>query len=204
MEGTSKRHSSKYTKVVEDLNSSDSGLRTDEAKQRLQEYGPNQIQRQKRESIFKLLWRQINNPLIWVLIGSSIVAILLGKITDGLVVLSVVVINTIIGFIQEYKAGKAIEALSEMVPENATVYRDGRKVDLPVADIVPGDVVELEAGDRVPADMRLMKQKNISVEEAALTGESVASQKSVDEIEEDASLADRKNMLYSRSEERRV
>jgi len=197
MEGTSKWHSSKYTKVVEDLNSSDSGLSTDEAKQRLQEYGPNQIQRQKRESIFKLLWRQINNPLIWVLIGSSIVAILLGKITDGLVVLSVVVINTIIGFIQEYKAGKAIEALSEMVPENATVYRDGRKVDLPVADIVPGDVVELEAGDRVPADMRLMKQKNISVEEAALTGESVASQKSVDEIEEDASLADRKNMLYS-------
>ncbi|HZH71484.1 MAG TPA: cation-transporting P-type ATPase, partial [Mariniphaga sp.] len=158
MEGTSKWHSSKYTKVVEDLNSSDSGLSTDEAKQRLQEYGPNQIQRQKRESIFKLLWRQINNPLIWVLIGSSIVAILLGKITDGLVVLSVVVINTIIGFIQEYKAGKAIEALSEMVPENATVYRDGRKVDLPVADIVPGDVVELEAGDRVPADMRLMKQ----------------------------------------------
>jgi magnesium-transporting ATPase (P-type) len=122
---------------------------------------------------------------------------LLGKITDGLVVLAVVVINTIIGFIQEFKAGKAIEALSEMIPENATVFRDGRKVSIPVSEIVPGDLVELEAGERVPADMRLVRQKNLTVEEAALTGESVPSQKSVNPVDPEASLGDRKCMIYS-------
>ena len=197
MEGSENWHARSHKEVIDELQSSDKGLEAEEAKKRFEKYGPNQIQKRKKDSSLKLLWRQINNPLIWVLIGSSLVAVLLGKITDGLVVLSVVIINTIIGFIQEYKAGRAIEALSEMVPENATVYRDGRKVSIPVSEIVPGDVVELEAGERIPADMRLMKQKNLSVEEAALTGESVASQKLVDGVDADASLADRKSMLYN-------
>ena len=190
-------HSKEHTEVIKQLESSEKGLSSDEAKERIRKYGENRIQRKKEESIFTLLWRQVNNPLIWVLIGSSLLAVVLGKITDGLVVFSVVVINTIIGFIQEYKAGKAIEALSEMVPENATVYRDGRKVSIPVAEIVPGDVVELEAGERIPADMRLMRQKNMSVEEAALTGESQPSQKSIQPVEVEASLGDRNCMIYS-------
>ena len=90
-----------------------------------------------------------------------------GKITDGLVVLSVVVVNTIIGFIQEFKASKAIEALSDMIPENAVVLRDGNYQTIPVSQIVPGDIVQLAAGDRVPADMRIIQQKNLLVEEAA-------------------------------------
>lgn len=190
-------HAKSIDEVAEEIGSSKKGLSADEAKKRFDKHGPNLIQKVKKESALKLLWRQINNPLIWVLIGSSLIAVLLGKITDGLVVLSVVVINTIIGFIQEYKAGKAIEALSEMVPENATVHRDGRKISIPVSEIVPGDVAELEAGDRVPADMRLLKQKNLSVEEAALTGESVPSQKSIRQVDADASLGDRKSMVYS-------
>jgi magnesium-transporting ATPase (P-type) len=190
-------HSKEHTEVIKQLESTEKGLSSEEAKERISKYGENRIQRKKEESIFTLLWRQVNNPLIWVLIGSSLLAVVLGKITDGLVVFSVVVINTIIGFIQEYKAGKAIEALSEMVPENATVYRDGRKVSIPVAEIVPGDVVELEAGERIPADMRLMRQKNMSVEEAALTGESQPSQKSIQPVEEEASLGDRTCMIYS-------
>jgi len=190
-------HSKEHNEVIKELESTEKGLSSEEAKKRLEKYGENRIQRKKEESIFTLLWRQVNNPLIWVLIGSSLLAVVLGKITDGLVVFSVVVINTIIGFIQEYKAGKAIEALSEMVPENATVYRDGRKVSIPVAEIVPGDVVELEAGERIPADMRLMRQKNMSVEEAALTGESQPSQKSIQPVEEDASIGDRNDMIYS-------
>ncbi len=190
-------HAKSFKQVAEDIGSSEKGLTTDEAKKQYQQYGPNQIEKKKKDSALKLLWRQINNPLIWVLVGSSLVAVLLGKITDGLVVLSVVVVNTIIGFIQEFKAGKAIEALSEMVPENATVHRDGRKVSISVTEIVPGDLVELEAGDRVPADMRLMRQKNLSVEEAALTGESVPSQKSTEPVDEEASLGDRRSMVYS-------
>ncbi len=190
-------HAKSYKEVVDLVESSEKGIPSGEAKKRFQQHGPNQIKRKKKEGWFTVLWRQINNPLIWVLIGASGLAVLLGKITDGLVVLAVVVINTIIGFIQEFKAGKAIEALSEMIPENATVYRDDRKISIPVTEIVPGDVVELEAGERVPADMRLIRQKNLTVEEAALTGESVPSQKSTDSVEEDVTLGDRKGMVYS-------
>ncbi|HDR50304.1 MAG TPA: cation-transporting P-type ATPase, partial [Mariniphaga anaerophila] len=190
-------HATSYNEVIDSVGSSEKGLTLEEAKSRFQKYGPNHIKRKQKDGPLTVLWRQINNPLIWVLIGSGTLAVLLGKITDGLVVLAVVVINTIIGFIQEFKAGKAIEALSEMVPENATVYRDDRKVSIPVSEIVPGDVVELEAGERIPADMRLIRQKNLTVEEAALTGESVPSQKSVNPVEEDASLGDRKCMVYS-------
>jgi magnesium-transporting ATPase (P-type) len=143
-----------------------------------------------------LIWRQVNNPLIWVLIGSSTLATLIGKITDGLVVLAVVIINTIIGFIQEFKAGNAIEALSDMVPENATVLRDGTNNTIPVSEIVPGDIVRLEAGDRIPADMRLIHQKNLMVAEAALTGESLPVQKSIFSVVRDAAIGDRKCMVY--------
>jgi magnesium-transporting ATPase (P-type) len=190
-------HSVEYGQVLKEIESSQNGLTTDEAKNRLIKFGTNQIIKTKGDGVLKLLWRQINNPLIWVLLGSSTLATLLGKITDGLVVLSVVVVNTIIGFIQEYKAGKAIEALSDMVPENATVLRDGKYIMVSVSEIVPGDIVQLAAGDRVPADMRLVQQKNLSVEEAALTGESLPAQKTIGAVKPDAVLGDRKCMVYS-------
>ena len=139
------------------LASRETGLSAAEANERLQRYGANEIRATRKDGILRLLWRQINNPLIWVLLGSGTLAAVLGKITDGMVVLSVVVINAIIGFVQEYKAGQAIEALSGMVPRNAAVLRDGRIVTVPAADLVPGDVVQLAAGDNVPADMRLIE-----------------------------------------------
>jgi len=172
-------HTHETEKVLMEIKSSEMGLSSAEANTRLLDYGENKINRKKKDGPFKLLWRQINNPLIWVLLGSSAVATIVGKITDGLVVLAVVIINTIIGFIQEFKAGRAIEALSDMIPENATVLRDGKNSIIPVSGIVPGDIVLLAAGDRVPADMRLINQKSLLVEEAALTGESLAVQKSL-------------------------
>lgn len=190
-------HALESNEVFNLIDSSQNGLISEEAKMRFSKFGPNQIIRKKKEGVIKLLWRQINNPLIWVLVGSSTLATLLGKITDGLVVLSVVVVNTIIGFIQEFKAGKAIEALNEMVPEYATVMRDGRYITISVSEIVPGDVVQLAAGDRVPADMRLIHQKNLTVEEAALTGESVPAQKNTEPVNAEAVLGDRKSMVYS-------
>jgi magnesium-transporting ATPase (P-type) len=190
-------HAIESNEVFNLIDSSQNGLISDEAKKRLLKYGPNQIIRKKKEGVIKLLWRQINNPLIWVLIGSSTLAALLGKITDGLVVLSVVVVNTIIGFIQEFKAGKAIEALNEMVPENANVLRDGRYITISVSELVPGDIVQLTAGDRVPADMRLIHQKNLTVEEAALTGESVPAQKNTEPVNAQAVLGDRKSMVLA-------
>ncbi len=192
-----KWHATESDQVINALGSSLRGLASDEAKIRLQQYGPNQIKRKSGDGVLKLLWRQINNPLIWVLIGSSTVAMALGKQTDGMVVMAVVVVNSIIGFIQEFKAGKAIEALSSMVPENAAVLRDGNLVTITVSEIVPGDIVQLAAGDRIPADMRLIQQKNLQVEEAALTGESVPSQKNTDTVNQDAVIGDRKCMVFS-------
>lgn len=180
-----------------ELASSEAGLSQEEAQARLQIHGPNQIKRKPKDSVLQLLWRQINNPLIWVLLGSGTLAVVLGKMTDGLVVLSVVVINAIIGFIQEFKAGRAIEALSDMVPQNATVIREGRNVTVPAIDLVPGDVVLLAAGDSVPADMRLVSLKNLQVEEAALTGESVPVEKTLVPVDKDAVLGDRTCMVYS-------
>ena len=179
------------------LASRETGLSAAEANERLQRYGANEIRAKRKDGILRLLWRQINNPLIWVLLGSGTLAAVLGKITDGMVVLSVVVINAIIGFVQEYKAGQAIEALSGMVPRNAAVLRDGRIVTVPAADLVPGDVVQLAAGDNVPADMRLLSQKNLRIEEAALTGESAPVEKSEDPVDAEAVLGDRTCMLYS-------
>lgn len=190
-------HAVEFQQVLENFKSSNLGLTIAEAKKRLLSYGLNKINKKKGDGTLKLLWRQINNPLIWVLLGSSTLAVLLGKITDGLVVLSVVVVNSIIGFIQEYKAGKAIAALSDMVPENATVLRDGKYIMISVSEIVPGDIVQLAAGDRVPADMRLIQQKNLSVEEAALTGESLPSQKTTAAVALNAVLGDRKCMVFS-------
>ncbi|MFA9192174.1 HAD-IC family P-type ATPase [Flavobacterium sp. FZUC8N2.13] len=192
-----KWHVIDYKEVLENFESSLQGLELEEVETRRQKYGANELKRKNKDGILKVLWRQINNPLIWVLIGSSTLATALGKITDGMVVLAVVVVNSIIGFIQEYKAGKAIEALSNMVPENATVIRNGNIITIPVSEIVPGDIVQVAAGDRIPADMRIIQQKNLQVEEAALTGESVPSQKTTEAVTPDAVIGDRKCMVYS-------
>jgi Ca2+-transporting ATPase len=197
MESTHQKwHALETDEVIQQMNSSVEGLAGAEAKKRLSAYGENRINKKNRESLAVLLWRQVNNPLIWVLIGSTILAMLVGKVSDGLIVLLVVVINTMIGFIQELKAGKAIEALGEMIPENATVLRDGKKSLISVAHLVPGDIVHLAAGDRVPADMRIVLQKNLLVEEAALTGESFPVQKSLDPVAKEAVLGDRTCMVY--------
>jgi len=183
--------------ALRELASSETGLSQVQAVERLQIHGPNAIKRKSKDSAWRLLWRQINNSLIWVLLGSGTLAVLLGKMTDGLVVLSVVAINAVIGFIQEFKAGRAIEALSDMAPRNATVVRDGRNATVPAAELVPGDVVLLAAGDSVPADMRLVSLRNLQVEEAALTGESTAAVKSLAPVDAEAVLGDRTCMVYS-------
>ena len=190
-------HAIDYKEVLENFESSLQGLEIEEVNKRQEKYGLNELRRKNKDGVLKVLWRQINNPLIWVLIGSSTLATALGKITDGMVVLAVVVVNSIIGFIQEYKAGKAIEALSNMVPENATVIRNGNIITIPVSEIVPGDIVQVAAGDRIPADMRIIQQKNLQVEEAALTGESVPSQKTTEAVTPDAVIGDRKCMVFS-------
>ncbi|MDX2018291.1 MAG: HAD-IC family P-type ATPase [Planctomycetota bacterium] len=185
--------------VLRSLETSPSGLTAQAAGERLARYGANVLPRGKVDGPLVLLWRQIHNPLIWVLIASSGVAIIADPadgLKNGLVILAVVVLNTIIGFVQEFRAGKAIEALSKMVPENVNALRDGQKVTLPAAELVPGDVVTLASGDKVPADVRLIQVRSLQIEEAALTGESVPSEKSVASVDAAAGVGDRSGMAF--------
>ncbi|WNG48040.1 HAD-IC family P-type ATPase [Archangium minus] len=189
-------HSLPPEAVLEAIQTRPEGLSDAEARTRLERHGPNVLQRVSGESPLTLLWRQVNNPLIWVLLASAGLAIALGKVADGLIVLAVVVLNTLIGFVQEFRAGKAIEALTQMVPENATVLRDGRKVTVPSSELVPGDVVLLASGDKVPADVRLLAGRNLQVEEAALTGESLPTEKRVAPVPASAGVGDRTSMAF--------
>lgn len=173
------------------------GLSTAEAAERLQRFGPNSLLRAGNDGPWLILWRQINNPIGWLLLTAGVLAVALQKPTDAAVVFGAVGLNAIIGFIQEYRAGKAIEALAAMIPEAATVLRDGQSISLSAEGLVPGDLVTLQSGDKVPADLRLIKAKNLLVEEAALTGESLPVAKSTDTVHADAPLGDRIGMTYS-------
>ena len=190
-------HSLSCNNVLESLNASSEGLSAVEAEKRLKIVGPNILDRQTRESAFKILLRQFLNPLIYVLLAATILAVAMGKITDGIVVFSVIVINALIGFIQEYQAGKTIQGLLQLMPENATVMRDKKQKTIPAADLVPGDYVLLQAGDKVSADMRLTFVKNMQCNESVLTGESLPVEKNIDIIDPDTGIADRKNMIFS-------
>jgi Ca2+-transporting ATPase len=154
------------------------------------------LERKRGPNVLMLLLRQVNNPIVYLLLGAGALAIGLGKLLDGLVVLGAVVVNGIIGFLQEFRAGKAIEALSRMVPQDAHVIRDGRSRSVPSAELVPGDILQLASGDRVPADVRVLQSRNLQVEEAALTGESVPAQKHQGPVAEDSPIGDRTSMAY--------
>ncbi|MBL0277446.1 MAG: HAD-IC family P-type ATPase [Anaeromyxobacter sp.] len=173
------------------------GLSSDEAARRLATHGPNLLVRSGGDGGWRILWRQVDSPLILVLVGAAVVAALLGEVTDAAVVGAVVVLNTLIGFFQEYRASRAIEALAGMVPENATVVRDGARRGLPVAELVPGDLVVLASGDKVPADLRLLAVKGLRVEEAALTGESVPADKDTLALPEATQLGDRRCLAFA-------
>ena len=197
-------HAAAPEEVLESLDSTRGGLDDAEARGRLERFGPNVLQRAQGDGPLRILLRQVQDPLIYILIAAAALAVATGKVVDGLVIFGVVVINTLIGFIQEYRAGKAIEALIDMVPETATVLRDGERRNLPASELVPGDVVELQSGDKVPADMRILQLRNLRVEEAALTGESVPVEKEAGVLSDDTPLADRKNMVELAAEITRV
>jgi magnesium-transporting ATPase (P-type) len=189
-------HAADATDVLANQRTTTDGLAPAEAAQRLASHGPNAIPRGATEGPLQIFLRQINTPLIYVLIAAGALAVAMGKAIDGAVVLGVVVVNAIIGFVQEYRAGKAIESLVEMVPDVATVVRGGARSTVPSAELVPGDIVVLQSGDKVPADVRLVTERGLQVEEAPLTGESVPVSKTADPLPAETALADRRNMAY--------
>ncbi|MEZ6061396.1 MAG: cation-transporting P-type ATPase [Planctomycetaceae bacterium] len=182
--------------VLNRLRSSEVGVSADEARRRLLRYGPNLIEERRRTSALLRLLLQFRNPLIYVLLVTAVITVTLRDWIDAGVILGVVVINAVIGFIQESKAEQAIDSLKKMLAPQAIVLRSGKQTSVPTSELVPGDVVVLHGGDKVPADLRLIQSRNLQVDEAPLTGESLPVEKCVDVLKGDVSLADRRNMAF--------
>ncbi|MBB3809984.1 HAD-IC family P-type ATPase [Pseudochelatococcus contaminans] len=175
----------------------EAGLDEAEVAARRVSFGPNALPPPPRRHPLLRFLLQFHNTLIYVLLGGAVAALVLGHIIDAAVILAVVVVNAIVGFVQEGKAEAALSAIRDMISPHANVIRAGRRTNIPAQDIVPGDIVLLEAGDRVPADLRLIHARNLLIDEAILTGESVAAEKHDAAVAEDAPLGDRCGMAFS-------
>lgn len=183
--------------VLDALATGRRGLSDEDARQRRDEYGPNRLPEPEMDGALKRFFAHFHDALIYVLLAAAVVTALMQHWIDTGVILAVVLVNATIGFIQEGKAENALAAIRSMLSPSANVRRDGEWRSLPAEDLVPGDVVRLGAGDRVPADIRLLDATSLQVDESALTGESVPAEKSVEAAEEDAGIGDRSSMAYS-------
>ncbi|MEN6371104.1 MAG: HAD-IC family P-type ATPase [Armatimonadota bacterium] len=190
-------HSLEVDDAVYALNSSRNGLSTDEAKSRLDEYGRNEFREEQAISPYQIILQQIKSPLIYILLVAAVISFAVGHLIDAFVILGVVVINTVIGFIQEFRAEKAMEALRQLSAPTAIVLRDGERKEIPASDVVPGDVIVLAAGDRISADARIIEAANLKTDEASLTGESLPVEKSVHPLPENTPLAEQTNMVFA-------
>ena len=192
--------------VLERLSSSEAGLSTAEADQRRQKFGPNELKEGEKVTLIQRFLTQLKDPMLLILLAaaavSAVTSLLAGEsISEALIILAVVILNAVLGVYQESKAEQAIAALRDMTAATCKVLRDGRQVTLPSSQLVPGDVVVLEAGDAVPADGRLLESASLKIEEAALTGESLPVNKKTEALdtEKEVPLGDRKNMVYAGS-----
>ena len=183
--------------VLASLAAGRDGLSTQEVTARIRTYGPNRLPEAKRRGPIRRFLVHFHNVLIYVLLGAAVITAAMRHVADTAVILAVVVVNAVIGFIQEGRAEQAMNALREMLSPRTAVLRDGRRVGIDSAEVVPGDIVLLEAGDRVPADLRLFEATGLRVDEAILTGESVPVEKFVDPVADDAPIGDRTSMAFS-------
>lgn len=192
-----KSHLQSVSETYQMLNSSKQGLHSGEAEERQMKYGKNELLENKKISILFLLLHQFKDIMILILLLAAVISFAVGALKDAIVIFIIVLLNSIIGFVQEYRAEKAMQALKIMSASNATVRRGGNVVQIPASELVPGDIIILEAGMSVPADIRLTETYSLKIEEASLTGESNAVEKNTDEIiQEDSPLGDRFNMAY--------
>jgi Ca2+-transporting ATPase len=189
-------HTLTVDETQERLRSGEEGLSSEEAERRLEEFGPNHLEEIYKPSKARIFLRQFENYLIIVLIAASIISWIAGETTNSYVILGIIFFISLLGFVQEYKAERAMEALQEMVAPEANVVRAGKMSRIPVKGLVPGDVVYLDAGDKVPADGRVIEETSLQIVESSLTGESVPEKKGVEVVAEETPLADRTNMVY--------
>ncbi len=191
-------HTLSADEVIERLGTTPTGLSAAEAARRLELHGPNELQTLKRVSAWHTLAAQFQNVLILILLGATLVSGFLGHTLEAVVITVIVLFAVLLGFIQEHRAGRALEALKQLAAPSARVLRDDQEISIPARELVPGDVVFLRAGDRVPADARVTQAVNLSIDEAALTGESAPVKKITARLDDERlPLGDRTNLTYA-------
>ena len=190
-------HALKAEEVMKHLEVQEEGLSTAEVEKRLQYYGQNQLKEAPRPGFLALLWGQLNNFVVILLIVASVISALLGDYVEAAAIMAIVVLNSVLGIVQEQRAEQALAALKKLAAPDAQVLRDGARHSVPAYNLVPGDIVFLEAGNFIPADLRLLEAVNLRVEEASLTGESLPVQKNAATVlEKNVPLGDRKNTAF--------
>jgi Ca2+-transporting ATPase len=190
-------HDKSIESCLKELKTKASGLTVEEAGRRLKKYGPNKIKEEKPLSGLIIFLSQFKSPLIYVLLVAAVISLFLREYIDAGVIFGSVILNTIIGFFQENKANQALSKLREMVEHKALVLRQDQEIEVDSSELVEGDIIVILAGNRIPADARLIEGNNLQINEANLTGESIPSSKTIDKIAKGASLADMKNMVFS-------
>ncbi len=189
-------HAIEFSDVIEHLDTSEDGISEEEAQQRFEKVGANTLQEEEGTNPLLLLFRQINSPLIFLLLAAAGVSIVADHLTDAAVIVGIVLLNTILGFVQEWRAEGALKALKKMVAPEAKVVREGQTTIIKASEVVPGDVLLLEAGQRISADARLFETKDLHVNESSLTGESETVVKEPGLVETDTPIGDRRNMVW--------
>jgi P-type Ca2+ transporter type 2C len=190
-------HQKSIDEVFEEFRTSPGGISSQEAALRLEKYGPNELKEKRKRIPLMMFLGQFKDFMILVLIAAAVISGFIGELSDTAAIVVIVVLNAVVGFVQEYRAEKAMEALKKMAGLTATVTRDGMHATVSSSELVPGDMVILETGQVVPADLRLTEAANLRVEEAALTGESIPVEKYTDALDDEAlPLGDRKNMAF--------
>ncbi len=196
MEKQQNYHEMKAEEVISTLKTSTNGLSAKDAEERLEKNGPNELKEKKKISPWKIFIRQFTSFMVMILIFAIIVSAAIGEFLDAIVISVIVILNGIFGFIQEFKAEKAIEALRKLTALKARVIRDGEVHEIDSRDLVPGDLILLTTGSKIPADARLIEAVALQADESSLTGESVPTRKEIDSLEGDIPITDRKNMVY--------
>jgi Ca2+-transporting ATPase len=191
-------HSIEVAQVLKELDSDiHRGLTEDEVKSRLEKYGYNELKKEERASPFSIFINQFKNILIIILLIAIALSALIGEVVDAAIIGVIVVFCAVLGFTQEYRAERALEALKKMLSPTITVLRGGKEEDIPSKELVPGDILLLEAGDKIPADARLIENHSLRCDEAPLTGESMPVGKDIKPLREDVRVSDRKNMVFT-------
>jgi len=190
-------HAMEISEVKEELATTDTGLNRDEAFKRLQQYGPNELQKEKGTSTIKIFAEQFKDILIIILLVATGLSIFRGEIADAVIIIAIVLATAILGFVEEFRSEKALEALKKMTAPTATVLRDGKEVKIKADEVVPGDIILLYAGDKVPADSRVVEAFNLKADESSLTGESLPVRKATAVVAEETPVSDRQNMVFT-------